>query len=178
MSVDLHRFLASLKPLAAVEILWSRSGQRFSVATYLSARLPPAEFITSVRAVVNHDGMLVALRNPDGVHVMPGGRLERGETYEQALEREVFEETGLRVHEPKQIGFLHFRHLTPKPDAFEYPYPDMIHLVYTAKGLGTPFAGDPDGWEQELALVSIADARELKGNEYARPFLDYIASGA
>ena len=178
MSVDLHRFLASLKPLATVEIFWSRSGQRFSVASYLSTRLPPAEFITSVRAVVSHDGKLVALRNPDGVHLMPGGRLERGETYEQALAREVFEETGLRLHGPRQIGFLHLRHLTPKPDAFEYPYPDMIHLVYTATGLGTPLAADPDGWEQELALVSIADARQLKGNDYAHPFLDCIASGA
>jgi ADP-ribose pyrophosphatase YjhB (NUDIX family) len=164
-----------MNPQTNAEVFWSRSGLRFSIATYLGAGYPPAEFITSVRAVVNVNGKLVALRNPDGLHFLPGGRIERGETFDQALEREVLEETGLRLRDRRLIGFLHLHHLTPRPEVYDYPYPDMIHLVYSVNGVGSLIAGDPDGWEQQLSLISATEARRLQDNEYAYPFLDHIA---
>ena len=52
---------------------------------------------------------------------MPGGRLEAGESPEDALRREVAEETGWTISRLRRIGFRHFRHLTPKPDDWTYP---------------------------------------------------------
>jgi 8-oxo-dGTP diphosphatase len=55
---------------------------------------------------------LIARRNP-GVHLagfweFPGGKRESGETLEECLQRELFEELGIRIDEP--IPFRSIRH--------------------------------------------------------------------
>lgn len=55
--------------------------------------------------IVNREGKVLILREPaknnmgsqDGLYGVAGGRMEPDENYEQALHREVFEETGLKV---------------------------------------------------------------------------------
>lgn len=42
----------------------------------------------------------------EGNLVGPGGKVEPGETPEQAITREVFEETGLSIRSPQLVGFL------------------------------------------------------------------------
>jgi len=158
-------------------VSFSRFDMRFLVASYVGEGRVPRRFVTSVRAVVRLEGMLVALRNPDGVHLLPGGRLEPGETYEDALRREVLEETGLSLRSTRRIGFLHFRHLTPKPKGYEYPYPDMIQLVYEAFASGRLRSGDPDGWETDAFLLAPAQAKAVEGSDYEQPFIDLGCRG-
>ncbi|MBF6454430.1 NUDIX domain-containing protein [Nocardia cyriacigeorgica] len=55
-----------------------------------------------VGAVVEHDGRVLLLRRPGddfmgGIWELPSGKVESGEGLEQAVSREVEEETGLRV---------------------------------------------------------------------------------
>lgn len=61
--------------------------------------------IAAKAVIVNKDGKILILREAadyaDGTNTgkyhMPGGRLEKGETYWEGLAREVVEETGLQV---------------------------------------------------------------------------------
>jgi mutator protein MutT len=51
----------------------------------------------SVKGVLIHRGRVLLLRNERGEWELPGGRLDDGETPEEALTREVREEAGLMV---------------------------------------------------------------------------------
>lgn len=55
-----------------------------------------------VGAVVEHDGRILLLRRPEddfmgGIWELPSGKVEPGENLDQALAREIEEETGLQV---------------------------------------------------------------------------------
>lgn len=47
--------------------------------------------------VIDNENVLIIQRADNGAWEPPGGVLERGETYAQGVQREVFEETGLTV---------------------------------------------------------------------------------
>ena len=130
--------------------------------TYLLDTLPPLELVSSVRAVVLQDAGVVVVRDPTRQHILPGGRREANETLEQTLRREVLEETGWQIGPPRQIGVIHFHHLTPRPAAYRYPYPDFLHVVYVAEGLNCdPAARQADDYELEAVLRPVAEARHL-----------------
>src|SRR5580700_566756 len=58
----------------------------------------PHELVGSARAVVFRRSKVVGVRDRTGArHVQPGGHVEPGETVEEALRRELAEETGWRV---------------------------------------------------------------------------------
>ena len=53
---------------------------------------------TVVKAIIrNEEGLIAMQQAGDGVYKIPGGGVEEGESYIDALEREVLEETGLVV---------------------------------------------------------------------------------
>lgn len=60
----------------------------------------------SVRGIIMRDGKLAMQCSKEGEYKIPGGGLEDGEDYEQALVREVLEETGLHVRKEsiKELG--------------------------------------------------------------------------
>ena len=50
-----------------------------------------------VKALIMRNGEILVLQTPKQVYDLPGGRVEKGETMEGALLREISEETGLTV---------------------------------------------------------------------------------
>lgn len=62
----------------------------------------------SAKAVVLRDGSVLLARNDRDEWELPGGRVERGEDPAAAAEREVAEETGLRVQTTSQLGLAPF----------------------------------------------------------------------
>lgn len=72
----------------------------------------------AVAVVLRDEDVLIGLRPADGLlpgfWEFPGGKVEQGESYQQAVVREVLEETGLRVRivgefTPKEYKYAHGR---------------------------------------------------------------------
>ncbi len=78
--------------------------------------------------------ILLTRRADNGQWCLPGGALESGESAAEACEREVFEETGLRVHVRRLVGvYSHPDQLVVYPDgnkAF------IVALHFTAEVIG------------------------------------------
>lgn len=106
---------------------------RLRMRLHACAALPEARLISSVRAVVFRGASVVVVTADGEHHVMPGGRLEPGETLADALRRELAEECGWTVAEPQLFALLHFRHLTPRPEGYAYPYPDFLQPIFVAE---------------------------------------------
>ena len=93
---------------------------------------------------------------------MTGGRREPGETLEETLRREVLEETGWTLRAPTPLGFLHFRHLSPRPPGHPYPHPDFVQVVYRARaGSYDPEARMADDHELGSDFRPLAAVRAL-----------------
>ena len=104
-----------------------------TIQSYISSEVPPAKYITSIRGILFHQNKVLVMRNPNGHHIIPGGRIEQGEHFEQTLKRELLEETGWTIANHTLLGFMHFHHLKPKPPQYKYPHPDFLQLIYTAQ---------------------------------------------
>ena len=65
-----------------------------------------AKVKNGVKAIVRKDDHFLILVRPDGLLDLPGGRVENGESIRSALQREIDEETGLKVQiqEPVEKG--------------------------------------------------------------------------
>lgn len=78
---------------------------------------PPADFAPKVEVVtcfIEVDGAILFLqRNDDkifgGTWCVPGGKLEKGETPEEAVAREVGEETGIIIEKPSLVKEVYVR---------------------------------------------------------------------
>ncbi|MCL4544634.1 MAG: NUDIX hydrolase [Chloroflexi bacterium] len=111
------------------------------VRFYCAPEPPPERAITPARAIIlKTDGReVLVLRDRQGLHVLPGGRREPGESLEQTVVCEVREETGWTVQLSELVGWLHFHHLGAPPVGVRSSYPDFFQLVYWA----TPVSANP-----------------------------------
>jgi len=70
----------------------------------------PTPFAVGDAAVFDDDGRLLLIQRADNQHwALPGGALEVGETPAAGVEREAFEETGVRVQAVKLVGVFDSR---------------------------------------------------------------------
>lgn len=81
-------------------------------------------FMPSVAAVIKNEQGEILFQYPGGEYwSLPAGAIEPGETPEEAVVREVWEETGLKVQVKKQKGVFggeRFCHIYPNGDQVEY----------------------------------------------------------
>jgi 8-oxo-dGTP diphosphatase len=117
---------------------------------------PTPPLVACVGAVV-HDsrGRLLLIRRGHapsrGLWSVPGGRVEAGESHAAAVEREVLEETGLRVRAGAPVGRLEI--------AGAGVVYDVVDLVCTLLDPdAVPVAGDD---ADAVAFVSAADLARL-----------------
>lgn len=80
----------------------------------------------SVSAVLPRTGeILLQRRSDNGLWGLPGGSLEKGESVTEAVLREVWEETGLRVAVTRLIGV----YSDPALQVVRYPDGGVVHYV-------------------------------------------------
>lgn len=99
---------------------------------------------------------LVGQRSPDGAGLMwtlPTGRVEQGELADQAVVREVWEETGLKaVRSARLVGVVQVQ-------GPEMPSPGVLTgMLFEVVAEGALSPQDPDGDVIEVAWVPVAEA--------------------
>jgi len=169
---DLASFIDSRSPGARGEALWG-GRTHLRIVDYLSSETPPLTYITSVRCVLLRGRQILVQRDIDSTHILPGGRREPGETLEETLRREVLEETGWTLTDPRILGFRLFHNLSPKLPMHPYPYPHFVQVVYFARaGYWSLERKLDDGYEVDTTFYSVEQVRKLPLTAGERLFLD------
>lgn len=108
------------------------------IALILDNELPPTHLITSAFALAFQGrSILMTNLNSRGWDI-PGGHLEPGESPEEAVRREVVEETGVQLADLRFFGYQHIRLLAPCPSNYRHPYPDSYQTFFLATVANMP----------------------------------------
>ncbi len=94
-------------------------------------------------------GILLEKRTDNGMWCVPGGALELGETLEEALRREVKEETSLEISNPKLFDVKAGVHMV-YPNKDEVYYTDVVYEINEYEG-----ELKPDSESKELVWTPI-----------------------
>jgi len=108
--------------------------------------------------------VLIERKNPPPGWALPGGFVDYGESFEQAAQREAWEETGLAVTGLKQF------HTYSRPDRDSRQH--TASTVYVAQAEGIPQAGDD---ANRAALFTKQDLPPL-ALDHAEILTDYYAA--
>ncbi len=145
-----------MKHLMKIEsTLTNKSGQIFKIIYYEGVdpmQDLKGKFLQGVHGFCFYDNKMVVVYAESKKYWMPpGGGIEKGETYEKALIREVKEETNMKVLHQELIGFQ---------DIYE---PEQIvrqtRSFCTVEPYGD-FISDPDGEITEIKLIDSADYKK------------------
>jgi 8-oxo-dGTP diphosphatase len=141
------------------------------VEFYRDTSLPKRDLITSVHVFAFLDDQILFIKHPDRDWDIPGGHIEKNETPEKALEREVYEETCVRLKDIRIFGYFKIILFESYPTIVRYPYPESYILLYIGcVGSLDPFV--PEYEIQERKLFPPAAAKKLSWIKRYRELYD------
>ncbi len=116
--------------------------------------LPQTPLLTTDCAIFNEEGaaLLIRRKHPPfaGSYALPGGFVEIGETVEAACIREVREETGLVISDPKLVGVYSRPGRDPRG-----------HTVSVAFAVRLTKAAEPQAGSDAAAASWVTDWRKI-----------------
>lgn len=130
--------------------------------------------VPSAGVVIEDDRgrVLFGLRSDFHIWGLPGGMADEGEDIVACIERETYEETGLRIADPVPFGFAS----SPVTEAWTYPNGDVCHC-FTMLFTTTRFSGVPTGdgdetlrleWFEPGALPPVLQTATLAIDAFLR----------
>ena len=122
-------------------------------------QIPPLDRISNVNLVPFKGDRWLILRLQTGEWEVPGGTLEPGESYSDAISRELMEEAGARLKTFEPFGAWHCFSTAPKPYRPHLPHPEFYRLV----GYGAvEITGNPENPEdgEQVASVDLVPIEE------------------
>ena len=129
---------------------------------HLSSFFPKRNLCSAVFALVKYKDGIVLTKTYRGWE-MPGGHIEKGETVEEALKRELLEEVGAYISKSKFIGYRKITAKKPIPvdekRKLSYPFPISYipcYIVYSDKLI------KPTGDKEEVLGAKVFSLEELK----------------
>ncbi len=130
--------------------------------------------MTTAAICIIHDDtnrILLERRSDNGLWRVPGGAIELGETLEEALAREVREETSLEISEPKLFDVKASVHMI-YPNQDEVYYTDIVYIVEDYSG-----ALKQDEESTELKWFKIEELPEIMPTQsgYIQKFIRAIS---
>ncbi|WP_317890080.1 NUDIX hydrolase [Paenibacillus sabuli] len=140
----------ALYPALAQPIQWGPVEARFQ----LSEQVDEAA-VSNVSIIPYSGDRYVVFQVEGGTWELPGGTLEPGERYPQALAREVREELGAELLHYRVFGQFHCRSCAEQPYRPHIPHPAFTRLVgYGEVRLVGPPLNPADG-EQVIAVEAV-----------------------
>ncbi len=106
-------------------------------------------------------------RRENGQWVLPGGTLEAGETWIEAGNRELLEETGSLLNHIHAIGMYRCVSQADVPPRPHLPHPEHVRVVSWAHAKQVKRPSDPDIKSKiaEVRVVHYTEAKSLFGSE-------------
>ena len=145
-------------------------------------------YISEIRKYVGHSPIMVTAamciiydkekkkilfekRSDNGMWCVPGGAIELGETLEQALKREVKEETGLDISNPKLFDVVAGVHMI-YPNKDEVYYTDVVYEINEYSG---ELKHDEESTELRwLGIDELPEGIMLTQIEYIKKFIENL----
>ena len=135
--------------------------QPVRLTAFRCTELPIDAPTTSVHIVAFHGGRVLVVCDRKGVFGFPGGRLEAGETLDDALIREVYEEACAYLHPGYTLFSAMKIQCTSQLPGRAYPHPHTYMAMYAGaiKALD-PIRRDPAGIILSRALFTRQDCEQ------------------
>lgn len=158
------------------ETLWGDARMRF----VFEPEPPTPELVGNVRCACFCDDRVLVIETEEfGLSAFPGGVLEPGEDWHQALERELMEEAGARPLNYEVVGRLHFWSSLDAPYRPHLPHPEFEQVVGWADVdvVGEPT--NPADGEHVLSVALVLPSRAISLMQERDPWeadlLRYVA---
>ena len=100
------------------------------VEFYRDTQIPKRDLITSVFVFAFLGDQILFTKHRDRGWDIPGGHIERNETPEDALKREVYEETCAKLKNIRAFGYFKIVLSEFNPAILNYPFPESYLLLY------------------------------------------------